>query len=184
MGDALREQGNDPSLLELTLHADGLMQSEDVMGDGLREQGKKPSQLELTLNADGFTQSEDAMGDALREQGKAAVAVGGSKGSCSGGLDVTAAVAVRVGCEVCGVADRVADEGRICVEREAAEALDKVLGAIWLQAYGLADLPAKFRRKQRVILRNQVQTVGAFVRQVGSAVLSATLAEIELCLCA
>ena len=37
----------------LTLNADGFMQAEVVMGDALREQGKDPSQLELTVDSDG-----------------------------------------------------------------------------------------------------------------------------------
>ncbi len=86
---------------------------------------------------------------------------GKGKGNSSGSLDVTAAVAAE--CE-----------------------LQKVLGAMLLQAYELADplrgSPDKFRRKQRVIMLRQAESARALVRQHGSAALSVTLAELELCL--
>ncbi len=85
------------------------------------------------------------------------------------------------------MAVRVADVGNICEECEAAEALEQLIGAIRLQAYGLADLSAKFRRRQRMTLRNQAEQVEVYFHRVEGVyqfpdALRATLAEVQLCL--
>ncbi len=61
-------------------------------------------------------------------------------------------------------------------DREAAVLM---VCELWSQAYAVADLPGKSRRKQQKLLRSQVERVEPWVRQFGS---DATPAEIQLCL--